>query len=138
MDEVAKFLGAMFTLSVGVERIVEILKNFWDSFTGRPKARTPRRSGTLQLLAAAIGTGVVFYIGPELFVPGQHFEELGRRIVISLVLGAMSSGGSAFWNDLISIVTAMKNVREQTAAVLAETKAKVQGVEPAAPVTPGG
>lgn len=131
MIDLGKFVAAMFALSVGVERIIEIGKNIATALCARlalklppwfekkgEAASPPARSAIIQFIAALIGCGMVFFIGSEQFLGTKlaGFEKL----LMSVLLGTMSSGGSAFWNQALSLVSAAKQTREATARILSE------------------
>ncbi|MFO0598715.1 MAG: hypothetical protein U0228_32150 [Myxococcaceae bacterium] len=116
MNELAKFLGAMFTLSIGVERVVEVIKGALNSknylVKPHPHAHTPGRDAGIQLIAALVGTLIVTLVGAEKFLPTDVHLDRGGLIAVTILLGAMSSGGSAFWNQTLSIVAAARAQRE--------------------------
>jgi hypothetical protein len=129
MDKLAAFLSSMIALSVGVERIVEIIKGLSQKLRDDPHPDpggkgSARRHLRLQATAALAGMIVALTIGPHnLFasIPEADYSKPIRWIA-SLLLGLMASGGSAFWNHALDIIGAVKSVKEQAASSpMAET-----------------
>jgi hypothetical protein len=122
MDQLTAFLSSMIALSVGVERVVEVLKGFSKTLREDPQndpggTRAARRRAVLQIIAVLAGTAVAALIGPHHFfnsIPDDGYRCLTRWIG-SLLLGCMASGGSALWNHALDIVGAIKSAREQVA-----------------------
>lgn len=139
MDQLVRFAAAMFALSVGVERIIEILKNLgstWSFGWWKKEAseESPaKRSASIQFAAAAIGGLLAWNIGPEHFL-GTTGLTSDAKVLVAVLLGAMSSGGSAFWNSVISIVAAIKDTKEGAARVLSDQgpKREVSPIHPPA------
>lgn len=117
MDVLISFLTSMLALSIGVERIVEILKAMipWLRKRGSDAVETARRRYVLQLLAASTGAFTALVIGPQHFLPTFiKEEETTPHLVMScILLGLMASGGSAVWNHMLDIVATIKATREK-------------------------
>lgn len=131
MQTLTSFLTALVALSVGVERVVEVLKGFvsWlrqdpDPSVDPDGRRAARRRAVLQILAALIGTGTALAIGPERFFPGLTEPGDWRRWAVAVLLGVMASGGSAFWNHALDVLDAVKKTREGLAVAQADTNAE--------------
>jgi|SRR5581483_10701807 len=124
MDDLTGFFTSMIALSVGVERVVEMIKGIVpplradpDPATDKDGSKAARRRVVLQALAAMVGALAAYFIGCHRFLPKLLPEDLpfGPHVLGSAVLGLMSSGGSAFWNHLLDIVGAIKTTREKIA-----------------------
>jgi len=125
MDTLTAFLSAMIALSAAVERVVEILKGMSQRLREDPDPRkdpqgkgAARRRLVLQVLAALAGATAALTIGPQNFLkvlPDGGYQSPVRWISAAFI-GLMASGGSAFWNHLLDIVGAIKNVKEGLAA----------------------
>ena len=121
MDTLTAFLSAMIALSAAVERVVEIIKGMSQRLRDDPDPRTDpqgkraaHRRLVLQVLAALAGAAAALTIGPQNFLkvlPAEGYESPIRWIA-AVFIGLMASGGSAFWNHLLDIVGAIKNVKE--------------------------
>jgi hypothetical protein len=121
MDTLTAFLSAMIALSAAVERVVEIIKGMSRRLREDPDPRTDpqgkeaaRRRLVLQVLAALAGAAAALTIGPQNFLKTIPTEGYGSpvRWAAAIFIGLMASGGSAFWNHLLDIVGAIKNVKE--------------------------
>ena len=137
MQTVTAFVSTLVALSLGVERVIEILKGFSAYLrqdpdpavdpTGRQAAR---RRAIIQILAALIGTGTAFLIGPDAFLSSLHgmADSAWKKWGLAALLGLMASGGSAFWNHVLDIVDSVKKTKEdiQTAAAQQRLRATVQ------------
>ena len=124
MNTLTQLLSSMVALSVGVERVVEILKGSsrWlredpDPRLDREGTISARRHMVLQMLASLSGGVIAYVIGPQNFVASLPEASHGSllRITSSLLLGLMASGGSALWNHALDIVGAIKKVKEKAA-----------------------
>lgn len=110
----------MVALSVAVERVVEILKQFCGSWPVLKYLFTPRatqkmenmRCACLYLLSGSIG-GVIAVRGgiAAQLLPNSHHPYLS-----DVVAGLLASGGSAFWNHALDLLQATKVSSEQAAA----------------------
>ena len=139
MDKLTAFLTSMIALSIGVERVVEIIKGLSKRLREDPDPRVDRdgriaarRRLALQAIAAAVGAVAALTIGPHDFfdsIPESKYSSPVRWLS-ALLLGLMASGGSAFWNHALDIVGAIKSVKEQIAAP------KPAGPRPTLPIGP--
>ena len=103
-------VGVILALSIASERLVEIIKGFipgLDKQDSDPKAEGRRRS-YLQILAVLSGVLTAFlardYIPPEIAKPTESGAILG--------LGLLASGGSGFWNSVLTYVTKAKDLKK--------------------------
>ena len=115
---VGQFISAMAILSLGVERIVESLKGIVPGLaeSGTGTATGWRRS-LVQVVAALVGGLMAYFLGPHTLcsVIPECAEGSASRILWAVLLGFMSSGGAAFWNQLLDILGAFKDTREAIA-----------------------
>ena len=103
MDDIAKLITMLVAVSVAVERVTEILKQMIPMLADEIKENKTAenwRKAALQILAGAIGTVIAWQGHLQL---ASH----GGWSVYPLI-GAMSSGGSSFWNHLLDAVRATK------------------------------
>jgi len=106
MDEIAKALTLVAGVSIAVERVTEILKQMIPGLAderSNPRIENLRRAG-VQILACTVGT----------FIAWQGHLQLASHegAVAYVLIGAMSSGGSAFWNHALDVVRATKLTKE--------------------------
>lgn len=111
MENLVAIVSLILALSVASERLVEIVKGFIPSLdnqiTDNPNAEARRRS-FLQILAVLSGVFTAFlasdYIPRELAVSTKSWSILG--------LGLLASGGSGFWNSVLSYVAKVKEIKK--------------------------
>jgi hypothetical protein len=124
MDRLTAFVTAMIALSIGVERIVEILKQLlpW----------TTAHAWRVQSMAVVTGSIVAAVVGPERFLPFMTADDSGWvvRLTAAFLSGIMASGGSAFWNHILDIIGAVKTVKEKTAKGESTTSGALASVKP--------
>jgi drug/metabolite transporter (DMT)-like permease len=121
VDGFVSLLTAMVALSVGVERVVEIVKGFsaWLRTDPDPKVdpggrKAAYRRLTLQSIATVSGATIVAMIGPHLFLPTiiPADADPTQFWASAVLLGLMGSGGSAFWNHALDLIGAAKSAKE--------------------------
>ncbi|MDD5393797.1 MAG: hypothetical protein PHE17_12330 [Thiothrix sp.] len=110
MEEI---IGLMVALSVAAERLVEITKGvvpFLAIAREEPRQEKLRKSA-LQVLALASGIVVTFLAEPMLAttLPATWHSTTGL-----VVIGLMASGGSGFWNVILSYLLQVKDIKRQT------------------------
>ena len=115
LDEISKMMAVLAVLSMGAESVVEIIKNMFPKYLNQQDdpVKEGRRKALLKLLALAAGTTIAYASKVQL-------EQLltvvfkGGEIDFTkcLVLGLLSTGGSGFWNQGLSIVEEIKKQRK--------------------------
>jgi hypothetical protein len=122
MDEIAKALTLVAGVSVAVERVTEILKQMIPGLAEeRGDAGEKYRRAGLQILAGVVGTIIAWQGNLQL---ASH---TGPAVYV--LIGLMSSGGSAFWNHALDAVRATKLTKQ---AVAEEKTAVAKGMKAAA------
>ena len=119
MDGLIALIGVIISLSVASERLVEIIKGFIPVLN--KEAPTENREGyrrsLIQILAVFSGILTAFmakdYLPPEISKSSSNWNIIG--------LGLLASGGSGFWNSILTYVTKVKDIKtiEAKAAVKA-------------------
>lgn len=113
ITSIIALLGAM---SLSVERVVEIIKNMFPCLSGAkqdPKKEGWRRA-FLQFLAFVAGA-VIAYVAEEQIQPllSGIFTEKGKIGWTGyVIIGLLSSGGSGFWNQSMSIVEEIRKAKK--------------------------
>jgi len=94
-------VGLIITVSVASERLVEIIKgNFlWLNKIQSDPKEEGRRKATLQLLAALSGILTTFLSAP-IFAPS--LSDIYNSPTGIIIIGLLASGGSGFWNVILS------------------------------------
>ena len=113
MDEIVKAFTLVAAVSVAVERVTEIVKQV---IPGLAQEKTDKnaenhRRATLQVLAGVIGTVVAWQ--------GQLQLASHTGWTVYALIGAVSSGGSAFWNNALDAIRAAKISKQSEATVKA-------------------
>lgn len=105
------FVTLMGALSLGVERAVETVKGFVPYLNQKqsdPK-KDEIRGAVLRIIAAICGAiaaaGVQSQVAATL--PALSADKIGFASYI--LLGLLSAGGSAFWNQVLDVMQAIKS-----------------------------
>jgi hypothetical protein len=120
VNNLTSFVTTMVALSVGTERVVEILKGMISILRGHDT--------WIRCVAALAGMGIAIAIGPHSLLdalPDGGFD-VPARYLGAAFLGLVASGGSAFWNHALDIIGAVKNVRESLPGAKGPTTPVVQ------------
>lgn len=130
LTKLAALISLIVALSIASERLVEIVKGlvpFLDQQKTDPKVEGRRRSAlhVLAVLSAIFTTWLAHdYIPVEISQPNMGWSILG--------LGLLASGGSGFWNSILSYVLQVKDIATYEAGVkrnmLALSDAKLKGM----------
>jgi hypothetical protein len=123
----------LVALSLASERLVEIIKGMVPFLnTENPDAQKERlRRLVLHLLAVAAGM-LTAYLAKPVISDAPAFKEVIGNSGLGQVwaLGLLASGGSSFWNSILSYLLKVKNIKEAEAVqkqVQAEAMAKEAG-----------
>ncbi|MBU0655350.1 MAG: hypothetical protein KJ914_09490 [Gammaproteobacteria bacterium] len=103
----------MVALSIAAERMVEITKGvvpFLNTARENPQQEKLRKA-SLQLLAVGSGIAVTFLATPML---AGSLPEHWNNTTGMIVIGLLASGGSGFWNAILSYLLQLKDIRSQT------------------------
>jgi hypothetical protein len=105
---------SMIALSMGVERVVEIIKGMvpWLRTADPDNDKDSWRCLVLQVMAAIAGGVIAGVTGPQNFLPWLKGDSGLWGVPSCILLGLMASGGSAFWNHALDIVGAIKDTKE--------------------------
>jgi hypothetical protein len=118
VTNLSSLCAEMIALSIAVERVVEILKQFCGSwpvcrllFTTRStQSRENMRCACMYMLSGTIGGVIAWRSGiAGQLLPGAHPHSS------YIVAGLLSSGGSAFWNHALDLLQATKVSSQQAA-----------------------
>ncbi|HTS35507.1 MAG TPA: hypothetical protein VMH04_07550 [Candidatus Solibacter sp.] len=121
MDTLTSIATLGLTLSIAVERVLEILKGFI------PALSTPRvalkaeyiRVAILHFLSVSIGSIASGLGHVDLFqrVGGAQAQASGTLSLYTgyIICGLLAAGGSAFWNHLLDIIKAVK-IKDESGA----------------------
>ena len=115
-------VGLLIALSVASERLVEIVKGVIPPLNGKsavPWKENVRRT-VLQLLAVGAGIGTAYLARPT--IPQEVLSSTSDSAIIAL--GLLASGGSGFWNSVLTYVLRLKDIKE-VQAITAREAAKL-------------
>jgi hypothetical protein len=106
-------VGLLVALSVASERLVEIIKGFIPPLTGKSTVQWQEgvRRASNQLIAVGAGILTAYLASPA--IPEEVFPATRGATVIAL--GLLASGGSGFWNAVLSYVLQVKDIKEAAA-----------------------
>lgn len=111
-SELGAIVGLLIAVSIASERLVEIIKGYFPWLNeARPDPSTEgRRKAVLQILAVAAGVITAFLAQPILSNSLSGINDQGIAI---LSIGLLASGGSAFWNAILSYMLQVKDLKKQ-------------------------
>jgi hypothetical protein len=113
VTKLAAIVSLIFALSIASERLVEIIKGFVPALgkeQSDAKAES-RRHAWLQVLAVASGI-LTAYLAQD-YVPKEVADSIKGFSVLGL--GLLASGGSGFWNSVLTYVTKVKDIKKSEA-----------------------
>lgn len=120
--DIGNAVSLLAALSVATERLVEIIKGSipWLNAPAGDAKQEGWRQAALHVLAAVAGIVTAWMANSVITgtIPGQW--STGGGII---VIGLLASGGSGFWNSILSYVKATKDLQEAQAASAAQPPA---------------
>lgn len=126
-----EMIGMMVALSIAAERVVEITKGVIPALgmaRTDPKQEKLRKA-MLQLLAVGSGIGVTFLASPML---AESLPTHWNTTTGMVVIGLLASGGSGFWNAILSYLLQLKDTRTQTVQQLLDARSGTMAASSAA------
>ena len=111
-SELEAIIGLLLAVSIASERLVEIIKGYfpWLNEARLNPISEGRRKAALQILAVAAGVVTAFLAQPILADSLSSIDNQGMAI---LSIGLLASGGSAFWNAILSYLLQVKDLKKQ-------------------------
>ena len=110
--QLTAIVGLLIALSVASERLVEIVKGIIPVL-GKEHSDTSKegfRRAALQVLAVVAGVVTAFLARPT--IPEGLIPSKATGDWPILALGLLASGGSGFWNSVLTYVTKAKDVKK--------------------------
>lgn len=106
MDKLITFVGLMLALSIASERLVEIIKGFipYLNNTNLPPNQEAIRCSLIQIMAVFAGVLTSFLAKESLPADINNLS--------IFVIGLLASGGSGFWNAILTYVTNIKQLKK--------------------------
>ena len=111
ITDLTSIISLLIALSVASERLVEITKGFvpWLNQQNSNPSIEDCRKAIVQFLAVAAGIITAWLASP--FSPDFVPHDLTGK----LALGLLVSGGSGFWNSILTYVTSVKDIKVASA-----------------------
>ena len=111
-SQLENIITLLIAISIASERLVEIIKGYfpWLNLENQDPVIEGRRKSALQILAVVAGIVTAFLTQP--FVAGS-FSAIKHPDLMTLCIGLMASGGSAFWNVILNYLLQVKNLKKQ-------------------------
>ena len=109
MAKITAITTLLIALSIAAERLVEIIKGFTPALNQEhaDPIREGRRRAMLQLLAVGAGIVTAWLAGG--MIPTEVYNATTPLGI--LALGLLASGGSGFWNSILTSVTKVKDLK---------------------------
>ena len=113
--QLAAIVGLLIALSVASERLVEIVKGMIPALNKENSSAKKEgwRRATLQVLAVVAGVATAFLARPAIPAGILPAEATGDWPIIAL--GLLASGGSGFWNSVLTYVANVKDIKKLVA-----------------------
>lgn len=116
VEALYSLVSLILALSIASERLVEIVKNLITPLNR--KYDDPRKEGyrqaAVQLLAVASGLFTTYLAQKAL--PSQIAGLTDSTRIVAL--GLLASGGSSFWNSILTYLVSVKNIQGAKAAAM--------------------
>lgn len=111
-NDIQAIVGLLLAVSIASERLVEIVKGFipWLNKANVDPVQEGFRKSALQLLAVGSGIVTAYLASPVLT---QSLSGISDRCIVILSIGLLASGGSAFWNAILSYLLQVKDLKKQ-------------------------
>jgi hypothetical protein len=123
METVINVVGYILAISIAAERLVEIIKGVIP-WLGQPKTDEnleAKRHSALQILAVASGIATAA-LGKDLAPAALAEISNGMGIIC---LGLLASGGSGFWNAILTYILQVKDIKKVEADKAKENAVKI-------------
>lgn len=111
--DISALVSLIAALSVASERLVEIVKGYIPWLNEQKKTdekEEGHRKATLQLLAGIAGIVTAILSSYLQILPAKLDTPMGI-----FVLGLLTSGGSGFWNSILTYVKNVKDIKKKEA-----------------------
>jgi O-antigen/teichoic acid export membrane protein len=110
--QLTAMVGLLIALSVASERFVEIIKGIIPFLNKENSDETKEglRRAALQVLAVVAGVITAFLARPT--IPESIIPAKVTGAWPILALGLLASGGSGFWNSVLTYVTKVKDIKK--------------------------
>ncbi|MDM2844201.1 hypothetical protein NMD21_19410 [Citrobacter portucalensis] len=109
MEKLISIIGVLISLSIASERLVEITKGFIPMLREplSDQASEHKRRSILQVLAVLSGI-ITAYLSKNIMPTDIVFLTTNMGLI---TLGLLASGGSAFWNAILTYMSNVKDIK---------------------------
>jgi hypothetical protein len=112
MKDITAFVSLLLALSIASERLVEIIKGFIPFLNQQNSDpnKEGRRRAILQIIAVIAGIVTTALLAK---LPNQEIIPSLTKIQnwgIIIAIGLLASGGSGFWNSVLTSLTKIKDI----------------------------
>lgn len=114
----------VLALAVAAERLVEIVKGVVPGLDKEWPGHESRRRALLQVLAVVAGVVTAKLSAP--YLP-QTLSEPAAGGLSLVGLGLLASGGSGFWNSVLTYMSGLKNLKKAEATMAAKVDENIAG-----------
>ena len=128
-----KTVTLILTISVADERLVELIKSRvdgWETTNPNP-AKECERLKSLQLLSL-FGGWVSAAMAWEAIKAAYQQSEVWQTGLTCLLFGLCASGGSSFWNSVLTYLLKVKDIKADTATMVKSQALTEQAMQAAA------
>ena len=119
IDKLIALVGLILALSIASERLVEIIKGYVPklNMAATDEKAEGRRQATLQFMAVL--AGIVTSWLSRAYIPKEVSDATHGWAVLGL--GLLASGGSGFWNSILTYLVKVKDLKDLQTKDLAGT-----------------
>ncbi len=108
MDSIAAFVGVIVAVSIGVERVVELIKGIVPLLSSTWKRHDGYRIVLVQLLSVVLGAIIAWQMRGQIANTLPRGLKAEPGMPLYLLVGLLAGGGSGLWNHVLDIVRATK------------------------------
>lgn len=111
-NDIQAIVGLLLAVSIASERLVEIVKGLipWLNQANANPVQEGCRKSALQMLAVVSGIVTAYLSSPVL---AESLSGISDRRIVIVSIGLLASGGSAFWNAILSYLLQVKDLKKQ-------------------------
>jgi len=128
--DIQAIVGLLLAVSIASERLVEIIKGYvpWLNEAHENPVTEGRRRAALQIIAVIAGIITAYLASPIL---AESLTAIKDHNLAIISVGLLASGGSAFWNAVLSYLLQVKELKkQQVSSAQTDSTAKVPGSLP--------
>jgi hypothetical protein len=121
VDRLTEVIAIIIALSVASERLVEIIEGVWGWLDSSKKDDREERWRKVVLHVLAVIAGII----TAWLASGYVLKPEQINAVTIIGLGILASGGSSFWNSILTYLSKVKDMKK----AVAEREMKAAGLK---------